>query len=80
MKIINLLKQSGYSVREEMILDGQNVLKEELEHASSHSPTVYFYDPVLEKDDRPANLRIYNRKYLLITILFLLVIAIKVLS
>lgn len=57
------IKQSGFTAREEMIIDGQNLLKEELEHDSSYSPTVYFYDPVLGKDDRPAKLRIYNRKF-----------------
>ena len=57
------IKHSGSSAREEMILDGQNLLKEELEHDSSYSPTMYFWNPVLECDDRPAKVRIYNRKY-----------------
>lgn len=57
------IKQSGSSTREEMIIDGQNLLKEELEHDSSYSPTMYFWNPVLECDDRPAKVRIYNRKY-----------------
>lgn len=57
------IKHSGSSAREEMILDGQNLLKEELEHDSSYSPTMYFWNPVLECDDRPAKLRIHSRKY-----------------
>ena len=57
------IKQSGFTVREEMIIDGQNLLKEELEHDSSYSPTMYFWNPVLECDDRPAKLRIHSRKY-----------------
>lgn len=57
------IKHSGETSREEMIRDGQNLLKEELEHDSSYSPTMYFYNPILEFDERPANLRIYNRKY-----------------
>lgn len=57
------LKCSGSTAREEMIIDGQNLLKEELEHDSSYSPTTYFWDPVLECNDRPAKVRIYNRKY-----------------
>lgn len=57
------IKHSGSSVREEMIIDGQNLLKEELEHDSSYSPTMYFWNPVLECDNRPAKVRIYNRKY-----------------
>lgn len=57
------IKHSGITAREEMIIDGQNLLKEELVHDSSYSPTMYFYDSVLECDERPANLRIYGRKY-----------------
>lgn len=57
------IKCTGITPREEMIRDGQNLLKEELEHDSSYSPTVYFYNPVLKRDDRPAKLRIYNRKF-----------------
>lgn len=57
------IKHSGSTVREEMIIDGQNLLNEELEHDSSYSPTMYFWNPVLECNDRPARLRIYNRKY-----------------
>lgn len=57
------IKYTGATPREEMIHDGQELLKEELEHDSSYSPTVYFYNPVLKKDDRPAKLRIYNRKF-----------------
>lgn len=57
------IKHSGISAREEMIIDGQNFLKEELEHDSSYSPTMYFWNPDLECDDRPAKVRIYNRKY-----------------
>ena len=57
------IKHSGSTAREEMIIDGQNLLKEELEHDSSYSPTMYFWNPVLECDDRPAKVRIYKRKY-----------------
>lgn len=57
------VKHSGSTAREEMIIDGQNLLKEELEHDSSYSTTMYFWDPVLGCDDRPAKIRIYNRKY-----------------
>lgn len=57
------IKCTGISPREEMIRDGQNLLKEELVHDSSYSPTVYFYDPVKQLDDRLAKLRIYGRKY-----------------
>lgn len=57
------VKYSGSTAREEMIIDGQNLLKEELEHDSSYSPTMYFWNPVLGCDDRPAKVRIYNRKY-----------------
>lgn len=57
------IKQNGSTAREEMIIDGQNLLKEELEHDSSYSPTMYFWNPVQECDDRPAKVRIYNRKY-----------------
>ena len=46
-----------------MIIDGQNLLKEELEHDSSYSLTMYFWNPVLGCDDRPAKVRIYKRKY-----------------
>src|SRR5574344_1174051 len=53
---------SGFTPREEMIRDGQNLLKEELEHDTSYSPTMYFYDAENEKDDRIANFRIYGRK------------------
>ena len=38
------VKVSGITPREEMIRDGQNLLKEELEHDSSYSPTMFFYD------------------------------------
>lgn len=48
--------------REEMIRDGQNLLKEELEHDSSYSPTMFFYDSNNKVDDRLANLRVYGRK------------------
>ena len=57
------IKHSGSTAREEMIIDGQNLLKEELEHDSSYSPTMYFWDSVSECDDRPAKVRIHNRKY-----------------
>lgn len=56
------MKISGISPRDEMIRDGQNLLKEELEHDTSYSPTMYFYDSANEKDDRLANLRVYGRK------------------
>lgn len=56
------MKISGFTPREEMIRDGQNLLKEELEHDTSYSPTMYFYDMENEKDDRIANLRVYSRK------------------
>lgn len=57
------VKHSGSTAREEMIIDGQNLLKEELEYDSSYSPTMYFWNPVLGCDDRPAKIRIYKRKY-----------------
>ena len=57
------VKHCGSTAREEMIIDGQNLLKEELEHDSSYSPTMYFWNPVLGCDDRPAKVRIYKRKY-----------------
>ena len=57
------LKCSGSTAREEMIIDGQNLLKEELEHDSSYSPTMYFWNPVLGCDERPAKVRISGRKY-----------------
>ena len=56
------MKISGISPRDEMIRDGQNLLKEELEHDTSYSPTMYFYDTENEKDDRLANFRVYGRK------------------
>ena len=56
------MKISGVSPREEMIRDGQNLLKEELEHDTSYSPTMYFYDAENEVDDRLANFRVYGRK------------------
>ena len=56
------MKISGASPRDEMIRDGQNLLKEELEHDTSYSPTMYFYDAENEKDDRLANFRVYGRK------------------
>lgn len=57
------VKHSGSTTREEMIIDGQNLIKEELKHDSSYSPTMYFWNPVLGCDDRPAKVRIYKRKY-----------------
>ena len=57
------VKHSGSTAREEMIIDGQNLLKEELEHDSSYSPTMYFWNQVLGCDDKPAKVRIYKRKY-----------------
>ena len=56
------MKISGFTPRDEMIRDGQNLLKEELEHDTSYSPTMYFYDAENEKDDRLANFRVYGRK------------------
>ena len=56
------MKISGISPRDEMIRDGQNLLKEELEHDTSYSPTMYLYDAENEKDDRLANFRVYGRK------------------
>ena len=56
------MKISGVSPRDEMIRDGQNLLKEELEHDTSYSPTMYFYDAENETDDRLANFRVYGRK------------------
>ena len=56
------MKISGVTPREEMIRDGQNLLKEELEHDTSFSPTMYFYDSDNKVDDRLANLRVYGRK------------------
>ena len=56
------MKISGISPRDEMIRDGQNLLKEELEHDTSYSPNMYFYDAENEKDDRLANFRVYGRK------------------
>ena len=56
------MKISGVSPRDEMIRDGQNLLKEELEYDTSYSPTMFFYDAENEKDDRLANFRVYGRK------------------
>lgn len=56
------MKISGFTPRDEMIRDGQNLLKEELEHDTSYSPTMYFYDADNESDDRLANFRVYGRK------------------
>ena len=56
------IKISGITPRDEMIRDGQNLLKEELEHDTSYSPTMYFYDAENEVDDRLANFRVYGRK------------------
>ena len=56
------MKISGFTPRDEMIRDGQNLLKEELEHDTSYSPTMYFYDAENGKDDRLANFRVYGRK------------------
>ena len=56
------IKISGITPRDEMIRDGQNLLKEELEHDTSYSPTMYFYDAENGKDDRLANFRVYGRK------------------
>lgn len=56
------MKITGHTPREEMVRDGQNLLKEELEHDSSYSPTMFFYDSDKKADDRLANLRVYGRK------------------
>ena len=56
------MKITGHTPREEMIRDGQNLLKEELEHDSSYSSTMFFYDSNNKVDDRLANLRVYGRK------------------
>ena len=56
------MKITGRTPREEMIRDGQNLLKEELEHDTSYSPTMFFYDSDNKVDDRLANLRVYGRK------------------
>lgn len=56
------MKITGRTPREEMIRDGQNLLKEELEHDSSYSPTMFFYDSDNKVDDRLANLRVYGRE------------------
>ena len=54
----------GNTPRGEMIRDGQNLLKEELEHDSSYSHTLLFYSYDYNKgsDGECANLRIYSRK------------------
>lgn len=57
------IAQSGLTPREEMIRDGQNVLKEELEHDSSYSPTLFLYNSVEKMDEKCANLRVHGRKY-----------------
>lgn len=59
------INSRGNTPREEMIRDGQNLLKEELEHDSSYSSTMYFckYEKDVCNDDRLGNLRIYERKY-----------------
>lgn len=57
------MRITGHTPREEMIRDGQNLLKEELEHDSSYSPTMFFYNSINLSDDRGANLRVYGRKY-----------------
>lgn len=58
------IKIRGCTPREEMIRDGQNLLKEELEHDSSYSPTILFYSYDYNRglDGECAKLRIYNRK------------------
>lgn len=58
------MNNRGDTARDEMIRDGQNLLKEELEHDSSYSPTLLFYPYDYNKgsDGECANLRIYNRK------------------
>ena len=56
------MKITGHTPREEMIRDGQNLLKEELEHDTSYSPTMFFYDSDNKVDDRLGNHRVYGRK------------------
>ena len=56
------MKITGHTPQEEMIRDGQNLLKEELEYDSSYSPTMFFYDSENKTDNRLANLRVYGRK------------------
>ena len=57
------ITHSGRTPREEMIRDGQNITKEELEHDSSYSTTTYIYDPHNKVDERLANVRLFGRSY-----------------
>ena len=57
------MKITGHTTREEMIRDGQNLLIEELEHDSSYSPTMFFYNSENKTDGSIARLRVYGRKY-----------------
>ena len=57
------MRVSGDSPRSELIRDGQNLLIEELEHDSSYSPTIFFWNPVSESHEKQAKLRLYGRKY-----------------
>lgn len=57
------VKMTGITPREEMIYDGQNLLKEEIERDVSFQTTMYFYDSINKKDIKLANLRVQNRKY-----------------
>lgn len=58
------IRHSGTTARDEMIRDGQNLLKEELEHDPSYSPTMYFWNcDNGGYDDKLAHLRIYGRKH-----------------
>ena len=43
------VKMTGITPREEMIYDGQNLLKEEIERDVSFQPTMYFYDSAFTK-------------------------------
>lgn len=56
------VKISGISPRDEMVKDAQMLLKEEIEHDASCSPTMFFYDSANAKDGNIANLRVYGRK------------------
>lgn len=56
------IRITGTTPREEMIRDGQNLLKEEIEHDVSFQPTMYFYDSIKEKDDKLANIRVQKRQ------------------
>ena len=58
------IQSTGITPREEMIKDGQDLLREELIHDTSYSPTMYHYIYGEERHDGElGNLRIYGRKY-----------------